>query len=651
MFKSLPLIIFFSLTILTSIAQQDSLKLKDADNVSLEDLLNMNVTIASQKGSTIRETPGIITIITEEEIKLSGARDFVDVMRLVPGIDFGSDVGDQVGMYVRGNWANEGKILIMQDGLPLNENSYGTVYLTDFILVANIKKIEIIRGPGSAVYGGLAGLAVINIITKSGEDLKGGNVTATYGISNGSTLRNNLQMALGTKTKSGIEFDLTGMMNQSKFSNGIADDRITGPINFRDSSSIKNYSVTLHAAYKGINFRTFQSNYQNQRVDNTAQSVFNTRNTIQIDYELKIGKKLSIKPKLLWQNQAPWNYKDIDHAQETTNTINNRYLGNLSFNYDLNATINFLAGVEYFDDNSKGQYPGEVSPIFVNGQNKLHYTNFAAFASATISSKIVNITAGARYNKHSAFKDAFVPRIAITKTIKNLHFKALYSSAFKAPLLENIDYTPTIKPENISITEFEMGYKLSNKMILNFNVFDQTINRPIVFYSDSTGSSSYQNFNNASSRGIEAEYRYKTKPFSITATYSYYQNKKTDVSYFLVLGKPLLLRGAPAHKFTISGSIKITKDFSINPTMIVTSPRYNYVEDSLGAVSYIKYESNLLMHLYFRYEDLLLKGLDVGIGAYNIFNQNPFYINAYSHDIRALPYSGREYLIKASYTF
>ncbi len=486
--KQFLLLFILSVGTLTSYSQQDSLLLENADEVSLEELLNMNVTVASQKGSTLRETPGIVTIITEEEINASGARDFVDVMRLVPGFDFGSDVGDQVGMFVRGNWANEGKVLIMQDGIPLNENSYGTVFLTDYILVANIKKIEIIRGPGSAVYGGLAGLAVINIITKTGEDLKGGNVTATYGLSNGSTLRSNLQAALGTKTKSGIEVDLSGTINQSKFSNATVDDGIAGPINYKDSSAIKNHSLAFHIGYKGLTVRAFQSSYYVQRADYPVQSIFNTRKNIQVDYKLKLGKKITLQPKFLVQNQAPWNYSGPDKAAEVYNVINNRYCGSLVVNYDFNDKINIQAGAEYFEDNSKVQYPEDSNSLFVNGSRSLHYTNFAAFASATFTSKIANLTVGARYNKHSAFNDAFVPRIALTKTINKLHFKALYSAAFKAPLMENIDFNDSIKPENISTAEFEMSYKITNKMLVTVNIFDQSIKNPIVYYSSTDGS-------------------------------------------------------------------------------------------------------------------------------------------------------------------
>ncbi len=65
----------------------------------LEDLLNMPVEIASQKAQTVRETPGVVTIITREEIINSGARDLTDVLLLVPGFSFPGSSAGSVGPY------------------------------------------------------------------------------------------------------------------------------------------------------------------------------------------------------------------------------------------------------------------------------------------------------------------------------------------------------------------------------------------------------------------------------------------------------------------------------------------------------------------------------------------------------------------------
>ena len=145
----------------------------------LQKILNKNVAVSSKNGLTTRETPGIITLITSEEIQNSGARDLTDVLRLVPGFDVLQDLQFVMGIGLRGSWANEGKVLVMMDGQPFNELLYQTVAIGNRFPVDAIERIEIIRGPGSAIYGGSAEYGVINIITKAAESLDG---VAVYGL-------------------------------------------------------------------------------------------------------------------------------------------------------------------------------------------------------------------------------------------------------------------------------------------------------------------------------------------------------------------------------------------------------------------------------------------------------------------------------------
>ena len=147
----------------------------DIFSMSLEELINMNVEVGSKNSMSIRETPGIVTVVTEEEIRNSGARNMMDVLRTVPGLDFAGEVDNTIGLGVRGNYALEGKALMLIDGQQIPEVGYGSINFSGRFSLDNISKIEIIRGPGAAVYGGVAELAVINVITKSGEDLDGQN--------------------------------------------------------------------------------------------------------------------------------------------------------------------------------------------------------------------------------------------------------------------------------------------------------------------------------------------------------------------------------------------------------------------------------------------------------------------------------------------
>jgi len=91
-------------------------------------VLKAETTVASIRPATVRETPGVVTIVTREEIVRSGARDLIDVLRNVPGFSFGVDVEGVVDLGFRGVWGHEGKILLMIDGLEMNEQLFGGLF-------------------------------------------------------------------------------------------------------------------------------------------------------------------------------------------------------------------------------------------------------------------------------------------------------------------------------------------------------------------------------------------------------------------------------------------------------------------------------------------------------------------------------------------
>src|SRR5688572_21880304 len=186
-------IFFFLLPFSLQAQDLDSLLNMSAftEESALQKVLNQNLTVSSSKALTTRETPGIISLVTAEEIQNSGARDLTDILRLVPGFDIAQDLQFVMGIGLRGNWANEGKVLVLMDGQPFNELLYQTVAVGNRFPVDAIERIEIIRGPGSAIYGGSAEYGVINIITKAAASLNGVNVYGTAGFLSEATGRTN----------------------------------------------------------------------------------------------------------------------------------------------------------------------------------------------------------------------------------------------------------------------------------------------------------------------------------------------------------------------------------------------------------------------------------------------------------------------------
>ncbi|OQX99333.1 MAG: hypothetical protein B6I20_10045 [Bacteroidetes bacterium 4572_117] len=192
-------------------AQQDSINMDSLLNMSLEELLNLKISVATVKQKTIKESPSIVTLITKQEIENSGARNIVDVLNLVPGFNFVIGGVGSVSLGTRGLFAAEGKALFMINGQILNDPLYGNFTLENRLVPEQISRIEIIRGPGSAKYGGYAGLSVINIITQKPEN---GGFSASYlhGIMKGEiNSLNNVNLSFRKKINElGISLTLSG---------------------------------------------------------------------------------------------------------------------------------------------------------------------------------------------------------------------------------------------------------------------------------------------------------------------------------------------------------------------------------------------------------------------------------------------------------
>src|ERR1700733_7555573 len=88
-------------------------KAEGLEELSLEDLLNVKITVASKVAQTIQKSPGVVSLIPAEEIRNAGARHLIDILQLIPGMTFATDTEGVISLAVRGNWAHEGKVLLL----------------------------------------------------------------------------------------------------------------------------------------------------------------------------------------------------------------------------------------------------------------------------------------------------------------------------------------------------------------------------------------------------------------------------------------------------------------------------------------------------------------------------------------------------------
>jgi outer membrane cobalamin receptor len=614
--------------------------IKVAENLgmSIDELLKAKTSVASKTALTPRETPGIISIVTENEIKNSGARDLIDVLRLVPGINFGYDDEGVIGIQMRGNWALEGKVLLIIDGIEFNELMYNNLEFGNHFDVSQIKRIEIIRGPGSSIYGGNAELGVINITTKKGNDIKGIAINASSGYMTNTLGYWNGGLQAGKRYK---DWDISlktfigeGIRTNSKFQ---YIDTTTYDLS-KKGAETKTMNVNLGINNKKLFAQFIYDDYTTGYVYDSAyaQQYFRTL-AGNIRYEFKVTDKLTITPKIDYRNSIPFN--------ETGYYLNcsiNRLLANTTISYNPKDNINIIGGVEYFTDN--GKILGTTdSSLFNNGKRTVSYNTVSGFIQGIMKTHYANITAGIRYDMHNVFGSAFAPRIGITKCWDKFHAKILYSEAFRSPSIGNLTLTPSTRPEHTHVTEAEVGYKINKNMFVTANVFNIKIDNPIIYFSDSV--EGYKTFNHTGTQGFELEYRIKYSKLFASLNYSFYAVNSNKVIDYRVEPNLRSLVGAPQNKITCSGGYTIN-DITVSPSVIYIGERY------LGQhYNYAKENADVLINLNVVYNNFLTQNLNASIGVYDILNTKSAFIQSYSGLQRPYPGASREFVFKLNYLF
>jgi outer membrane cobalamin receptor len=653
----------------------------DISNMSLEDLMkyksqgipseleakiNSALEVASITPLAARKSPGIVSVISEEEIRKSGARDLIDILKMVPGIDFGVDVESVVGIAIRGNWAHEAKVRMQINGMGLNETVYGTLQFANRYPIDQIKKIEIIRGPGSAIYGGEAEYAVINVITKNGEDLNGIQVNANYGTMERALESNNYTLAIGKKNKD-FSFALSNYWGNGNQSDQVYSDIYGSSFDMAKNSQIKPMNFILSLNYKAFSFNACYDKMLIETRDgydavlSQPYKEYFTTMIADAKYEWKVSEKLSITPKVSFKRTSPWeitSYTGDDTTEAALmlyKTVADRYKANLTATWNASKNVSLTFGTEEFTDIGK-KFNGDV---FTNANSdEVAYFNSSAFAQSIIKNKIAHLTVGARYDHNSSFGGAFVPRIGLTKRIDKLNFKLLYSNAFKAPVIENVEASAegTIKPERTKIWEFETSYQLNTDMFITLNVFDISTEDAIVYFVDTSlyeGADGYKNRDKSGSQGLEMEYKFMGKWGYMNLGYSFYTTgNKPRVPEYEYPNNDRDILAFANNKLTLNTSFNVSKSVYVSPSLLYYSTK-NGVNgtDSLGGYTYKEYPESFYANLFLGSNNFLINGLQAGIGVFDIFNQKTIYIQPYSSGHAPLPGASREFVVRLTYHF
>jgi iron complex outermembrane recepter protein len=156
---------------------------KSLATMSMQDLMNIEVTSVSKKEQKLSDVAAAIYVITQEDIRRSGTTNIPDLLRMVPGMDVAQINANTWAVSARGfNHQFSDKLLVLIDGRAVYTPLLGGVdWETQDVPLEDIDRIEVIRGPGATIWGANAVNGVINIVTKKAEETQGGLVSGGGG--------------------------------------------------------------------------------------------------------------------------------------------------------------------------------------------------------------------------------------------------------------------------------------------------------------------------------------------------------------------------------------------------------------------------------------------------------------------------------------
>lgn len=155
----------------------------DLTTWQIEDLMNVDVTSASRKEQKLSEVPAAVFVITKEDIRRSGPTNIPDWLGMVPGLEVAQINPSIWAISARGfNGQYSNQLLVLIDGRTVYSPIFSGVYWdAQDVALDLIERIEIVRGPGAAIWGANAVNGVINIISKTAKDTQSGMATVSGG--------------------------------------------------------------------------------------------------------------------------------------------------------------------------------------------------------------------------------------------------------------------------------------------------------------------------------------------------------------------------------------------------------------------------------------------------------------------------------------
>ncbi len=626
------LIITALISAIASFSQEtDTLKSDDVLKMSFADLMNMKVVSASRIEQSIKEVSATVHVVTAQQIKERGYFTLEEALSDLPGMQFRNIVGFNSYVFMRGAPSQNNLILLLVDGVQINELNSGGFYGGGQFNLSEINQIEVVYGPASALYGTNAVSGIINIITKKPEGKNEGyagvltgnfktrladfgmkqyftqkdigySVSAMYKTSEKANLRGRNGDYNWTDNMENFEDDLSlsarlkikklnaGIVFQEKQSSMATNFKTTGD-KYLDQNTLWNISF-LNAYLK----HTYNK-HEKWRLNSVAYYRNSTVKPNTIYQVIKAtgnapGQQVGYyRPNQLVGAECQFTYAPVEKMMLTGGIIGE--LENVSENFSIT-----------YSTSQDTKPPKPTKPFMLNNQL------FSIYFQANYKlSGPLSFTGGMRQDFSSYCGQVFTPRLGLVYNLPKLTAKALYNEAFRSP--KPWDYTygtgnNDLKPEKMHSYELSFSYQAARNLLFGASMYNNYINDKLIKETSETVDR-WINKNKLTTTGVEVYGNYTIRSLCINANYTFNDSYDQDEVSVTEISQ----HTANANiTYSCHSNIKINLRANYlgkrkNPFIVPTTDD-DIIDDAL------------LFHACLSLVDL--KGFDLQLKANNIFN-------------------------------
>ncbi|MCK9397838.1 MAG: TonB-dependent receptor [Methylobacter sp.] len=494
------------------------------------------VVTASKMEEHVDKTIATTTIITQDDIAHIGARNLIDVLRLVPGIGI---TQTQIGVReieVRGvkTMLSE-KVQIMLNGHPLDHNlqNAGSTWVYDDLPVDTIKRVEVVRGPGSALYGANAFLAVINIITQNAKDLNGVQTSAGWGSFDTQQYRASWGKQFNNSAEAALHFNFTDTngINSPIPADSLSAQGLNSNAPGRSQLTEGRYDLEWQLGYQDFKLDGRYINKKTGAFFGTATVLSDSRTQQDYnDYFLRLSRTWKLQDNFTVDTQLFHDFFSMDNIWQLAPTQfarfglqDTRTGGEIQANYHLSDTQTVLSGFSYAKEqqgnliDQAGPDPAHLMPMPFTTEEIMRSRWGVFIEDVWDPLKNLRMTLGARYDRYSDFGGTFNPRMGFNwEFIKNYSLKFSYGTAYRAPAFGELGAVnnpvllgnPMLKPEEVKTFETGIIAHAVKGLTTQATYYHSAINQIISLVPGQATISQYDNRGSVVAEGVELETRY-----------------------------------------------------------------------------------------------------------------------------------------------